>query len=49
VPLAAVEDPVPERVARTKRGLSRCPGCGKVYGPGSHVERIRATLERELG
>lgn len=49
VPLAAVEDLVPERVARTERELSRCPGCGKVYWPGSHVERIRATLERELG
>jgi uncharacterized protein with PIN domain len=40
---------VPERVARTQRELSRCPGCGKVYWPGSHVERIRATLERGLG
>lgn len=48
-PLEAVADLVPERVARAQRELSRCPGCGKLYWPGSHAERIRATLARELG
>ena len=40
---------VPGRVLRSGSGLSHCPGCGKWYWEGSHVERMRAWLERVLG
>lgn len=40
---------VPGRVLRSGSGLSHCPGCGKWYWEGSHVERLRAWLERALG
>jgi uncharacterized protein with PIN domain len=26
-----------------------CPGCDKIYWPGSHVDRMLARLERLLG
>jgi hypothetical protein len=28
--------------------VRRCPGCGRVYWPGSHVRRMRRALERAL-
>jgi uncharacterized protein with PIN domain len=48
-PLAAarpeeVEAAVPEHVRLTQREFRRCPVCGRVYWPGSHVERMRAFL-----
>jgi uncharacterized protein with PIN domain len=42
-------DEVPLRVRAEQREFRRCRGCGKVYWPGSHVERIRTTLERAVG
>lgn len=40
---------VPGRVLRSSRPLSHCPTCGKWYWAGSHVERLRAWLERAVG
>ena len=35
---------VPEHVLYTAPSFSRCPGCGKVFWPGSHGERAEAKL-----
>ncbi|MFW5824306.1 MAG: Mut7-C RNAse domain-containing protein [Marinobacter sp.] len=36
---------VPDQ-ARDRQGpFLRCPGCGRVYWPGSHVRRMRSVLE----
>ncbi|HEY6867025.1 MAG TPA: Mut7-C RNAse domain-containing protein [Candidatus Eisenbacteria bacterium] len=40
---------VPGRVLRTSGLLSHCPTCGKWYWAGSHVDRLRAWLERAVG
>lgn len=45
---AAVRGRVPPRVWREHVRFNRCPGCGRVYWPGSHAARIRAVLERTL-
>jgi|SRR6266850_3428336 len=39
----------PDEVIKSARALHRCPACGKWYWHGSHVERVRAWLERALG
>jgi len=41
----AVRDRVPPYVWRRQREFRLCPGCHRVYWPGTHVERIQATLE----
>lgn len=46
---AALAGRVPERVARERRRFTACPGCRRVYWEGSHTERMRRRLERELG
>jgi uncharacterized protein with PIN domain len=35
---------VPPHVLRTQLEFRRCPGCGRVYWPGSHLQAIRAQL-----
>lgn len=40
---------VPRRVLLEQQRFVGCPSCGRVYWPGSHVERMRASLERTLG
>jgi uncharacterized protein with PIN domain len=40
---------VPGRVLRARSSLTHCPVCGRWFWEGSHVERIRAWLERALG
>lgn len=41
----AAADDVPE-AARARGGpFHRCPACGRIYWPGSHVRRMRARLE----
>jgi uncharacterized protein with PIN domain len=40
---------VPEALRAADAPLRRCPGCGKWYWPGSHVDRLREWLERALG
>jgi len=37
----AVADRVPPYVLRTQTEFHRCPGCGRVYWPGTHVEEMR--------
>lgn len=39
---------VPPRILQTTARFHRCPGCGRVYWEGSHVDRMRRTLERLL-
>ncbi len=42
---AALPEEVPE-AARARGGpFHRCPACGRVYWPGSHVRRMRARLD----
>jgi hypothetical protein len=36
---------VPPHVLRTQTEFRRCPGCGRVYWPGSHLQAIRAQLD----
>lgn len=40
---------VPERVLATHRAFFDCPGCGKVYWPGSHAARMLERLSRLRG
>ncbi len=35
---------VPEYTLATQTEFRRCPGCGRVYWPGSHLDGIRRTL-----
>ncbi|PWH20387.1 MAG: hypothetical protein DDG58_02655 [Ardenticatenia bacterium] len=42
----AVMDCVPVYVYRTHKHFRRCPGCGRIYWPGSHWERIGRRLKR---
>jgi hypothetical protein len=39
---------VPARVLGDHQRFQRCPGCGRVYWEGSHVERIRRAIRRAL-
>ncbi|MGC8880297.1 MAG: Mut7-C RNAse domain-containing protein [Anaerolineae bacterium] len=41
-----VMDCVPAYVYRTHKHFRRCPGCGRIYWPGSHWERIDRRLQR---
>ncbi|GAB2804059.1 hypothetical protein GCM10027040_35600 [Halomonas shantousis] len=36
---------VPQRARSLPGTVTRCPGCGRVYWPGSHAWRMRTTLE----
>jgi uncharacterized protein len=42
---AAVADRLPPYVLKTQTEFRRCPGCGRIYWPGSHVEEMRNQLE----
>jgi hypothetical protein len=35
---------VPEPIAQRHRRFWRCPGCGRLYWPGSHYERIMGKI-----
>ena len=39
---------VPPRVLDAAEHLQRCPGCDRFYWSGSHVERMRRTVQRVL-
>lgn len=41
-----VAERVPSYVLRTQVEFRRCPGCGRIYWPGSHLEGMREQLER---
>ncbi len=40
---------VPPKVLERQRQFTRCAGCGRIYWPGSHYERMRAALGDLLG
>jgi uncharacterized protein with PIN domain len=40
---------VPPWVARTQEELRACPACGRIYWPGTHVQRMAKRLERMVG
>lgn len=40
---------LPDSVRRAGRARSLCPGCGRLYWEGGHVERMRRSLEEALG
>jgi len=44
-----VRQHVPARVAASQREFRRCPGCGRIYWPGSHYERMRQWIEELTG
>lgn len=46
--IEVVRSLVPPHVAATAARFRRCKGCGRVYWPGSHSERIVARMERIL-
>jgi len=39
---------IPVYILQTQRGFKRCPGCGRIYWPGTHARNMLARL-RELG
>lgn len=41
---SALTDRVPPFVFATQREFYRCPDCGRIYWPGTHVEHMRAIL-----
>jgi len=44
-----IQDRVPPGVRETQTVFRRCPSCGRVYWPGTHVGRMTALMERVLG
>ena len=44
VPPSAVADRVPAYVLRAHSEFRRCPGCGRVYWPGTHLRKMRAQM-----
>jgi len=49
LPRALAAPQVPPRVWAANERFWRCPGCGRIYWEGSHVERMRRTIEGVLG
>ena len=41
---AAVAARLPERVLELQDRFTRCPGCERIYWPGTHYERMRSVL-----
>jgi uncharacterized protein with PIN domain len=41
---AALADQVPPYVLATQTQFRRCPECGRIYWPGTHVEHMKAML-----
>jgi uncharacterized protein with PIN domain len=39
-----VADGLPPHVRATQQAFTRCAGCGRVYGPGTHHERLAALV-----
>lgn len=46
VPAAAAREEVPPYVARTQDAFRRCPACGRIFWPATHVGRMRRRLEQ---
>jgi len=49
VPKAALLERLPAQVAQRHDVFRRCPGCERIYWPGSHYARMRAALADMLG
>jgi uncharacterized protein with PIN domain len=49
LPRALAEPLVPPRVAARHAEFWRCPRCGRIYWAGTHLNRMRRTLEGVLG
>ncbi len=49
VPREEVAGLVPDYVLHTAERFTRCPGCGRVFWPGSHGRRAAERLARILG
>ena len=45
----AVRSRIPDYIYQTQREFRLCPGCGRVYWPGTHRERASEKLRRILG
>ena len=45
VPKSAVAGRVPPYVFDTQSDFARCPRCGRIFWPGTHVEHVRAELQ----
>jgi hypothetical protein len=47
-PVAPVEvaGRVPPYVLKTQTEFCRCPGCGRVYWPGTHLQAMRDQIEK---
>ena len=43
---AEIADRVPPYVLRTQTEFHHCPGCGRVYWPGTHLQAMREQMER---
>ncbi|RLC63369.1 MAG: hypothetical protein DRI79_08740 [Chloroflexi bacterium] len=43
---AEIADRVPPYVLRTQSEFRRCPGCGRVYWPGTHIQMMHDLIER---
>ncbi|MFQ6102300.1 MAG: Mut7-C RNAse domain-containing protein [Anaerolineae bacterium] len=41
-----IADRVPPFVLQTQTKFRRCPGCGRVYWPGTHLQAMREQMER---
>jgi uncharacterized protein with PIN domain len=46
---AAVAERLPEKVRLLQSEFTRCPGCDRVYWPGSHYERMRELMLAATG
>lgn len=44
----AVAHRVPPRVLEIQDAFTRCPGCDRVYWPGTHYERMKATIKQSV-
>jgi len=42
----AISDRVPPYVLRTQSTFHRCPGCGRVYWPSTHLRAMRLQIEQ---
>jgi len=46
VPAAGVADRVPPYVLKTQTEFRHCPGCGRIYWSGSHLQMMRNQMEK---
>lgn len=45
LPRSEAKEKVPEKIYATFAEFSRCPNCGRIYWPGSHLKRMREKLK----